>query len=42
LRCGDPPLLGRIEEGLLILDPRTVQPWEDEALIGALRAALTG
>jgi L-seryl-tRNA(Ser) seleniumtransferase len=42
LRRGDPPLLGRIEEGLLILDPRTVMPWEDEALVGALRAALSG
>ena len=40
LRAGDPPVVGRIEEGALLLDPRTVLPGEDEALVAAVRAAL--
>ena len=40
LRAGDPPVVGRIEEGRLLLDPRTVLPDEDEALVAAVRAAL--
>ncbi|MBI5069319.1 MAG: L-seryl-tRNA(Sec) selenium transferase [Deltaproteobacteria bacterium] len=42
LRRGDPAVVARIEEGLLVLDPRTVLPGEDEPLLGALRKALTG
>ncbi len=41
LRLGDPPVVGRIEEGLVLLDPRTVLPGEDQALLGAVRAALS-
>ncbi len=41
LRQGDPPVIGRIEEGALVLDPRTVGPGEDEALLGTVRAALS-
>jgi L-seryl-tRNA(Ser) seleniumtransferase len=40
LRHGDPPVIGRVEEGALVLDPRTVSPGEDAELVGALRAAL--
>jgi L-seryl-tRNA(Ser) seleniumtransferase len=40
LRRGDPPVVGRIEEGRLLLDPRTVLPGEDEPLLAAVRAAL--
>ena len=40
LRRGDPPVVGRIEEGRVVLDPRTVLPGEDEALLGSLRRAL--
>ena len=40
LRQGDPPVIGRIEEGAVVLDPRTVGPDEDEALLTAVRAAL--
>jgi L-seryl-tRNA(Ser) seleniumtransferase len=40
LRRADPPVIARIEEGRVALDPRTVGPGEDEALLGALRAAL--
>lgn len=40
LRRGAPPVVARIEEGALVLDPRTVAPAEDEALLRALRAAL--
>ncbi len=42
LRRSDPPVVGRIEEGQLLLDPRTVQPGEGAALVAALKAALGG
>ena len=40
LRRADPPVVGRIEEGWVLLDPRTVGPGEDAALVGGVRAAL--
>jgi L-seryl-tRNA(Ser) seleniumtransferase len=40
LRTGDPPVLGRIERDRLLLDPRTVLPRQDAALLRALRSAL--
>jgi L-seryl-tRNA(Ser) seleniumtransferase len=40
LRQGEPPVVGRIEEDRVVLDPRTVMPDEDEALLGAVRHAL--
>jgi L-seryl-tRNA(Ser) seleniumtransferase len=40
LRGGEMPVIARIGEGRLLLDPRTVFPDQDEALIGALRSAL--
>jgi len=40
LRGGDPPVVARIEEGRLLLDPRTVLPGEDQPLLAAVRAAL--
>jgi hypothetical protein len=33
-------VVGRIEAGELLLDPRTVQPGEGPAVVAALRAAL--
>jgi L-seryl-tRNA(Ser) seleniumtransferase len=36
LRTGDPPLLGRIEQDTLLLDPRTVDPRQDRILLKAL------
>ncbi len=42
LRRGDPAVIARIEDGALVLDPRAVEPAEDEALLRALRAALAG
>jgi L-seryl-tRNA(Ser) seleniumtransferase len=41
LRRSDPPVVGRIEEGTLVLDPRTVGPSEDPLLVAALRDALS-
>ncbi len=35
------PVFGRVEAGQVVLDPRTVLPGEDEALLEAVRAALT-
>jgi L-seryl-tRNA(Ser) seleniumtransferase len=40
LRTGDPPVVARIEHDALLLDPRTVRPYEDRALLAALQAAL--
>ena len=37
LRLGDPPVLGRVEEDRVWIDPRTVQPEEEPALLEALR-----
>ena len=40
LREHDPPVIGRIEQDRVLLDPRTVMPDEDDALLGAVIAAL--
>jgi L-seryl-tRNA(Ser) seleniumtransferase len=37
LRAGNPPVIGRIEDDLFLLDPRTVLAEEDEVLIEAIR-----
>ena len=42
LREGDTPVVGRIEDERLLLDPRTVLPGEEEALLGVVSAALAG
>ena len=39
LRSGDPPVIGRVREGRLWLDVRTLLPGDEEAVIGALRDA---
>jgi L-seryl-tRNA(Ser) seleniumtransferase len=41
LRAGDPPVIGRVADGRLLLDLRTVFSSEDETLISALHAALS-
>jgi len=38
LRSHDPPIVGRISENLLLLDPRSVLPEEDQAVLQALRS----
>jgi L-seryl-tRNA(Ser) seleniumtransferase len=42
LRAGDPPVIGRIEDDRVVLDPRTVMPWEDDIVVRAVRDALGG
>jgi L-seryl-tRNA(Ser) seleniumtransferase len=42
LRLGDPPVVGYIREGRLILDLRTVDPDDDALLATAVTAALAG
>jgi L-seryl-tRNA(Ser) seleniumtransferase len=37
LRLSKPPIVGRVEEGRVLLDLRTVFPEQDETLIHALR-----
>jgi L-seryl-tRNA(Ser) seleniumtransferase len=39
LRSGDPPVVGRVREGKLWLDARTLLPGDEEAVIGAVRQA---
>jgi L-seryl-tRNA(Ser) seleniumtransferase len=36
LRCSDPPVIARIEDERLALDPRTVQAGEEKALLSAV------
>lgn len=40
LRSSPTPVIGRIEKDILLLDPRTVLPEEDEALINVVKDAL--
>ncbi len=40
LREHEPPVIGRIEQEHVLLDPRTVLPDEDDALLDAVVAAL--
>ena len=40
LRAGDPPVVARIEDDAVVLDPRTVLPDEEEALLGAVASAM--
>jgi L-seryl-tRNA(Ser) seleniumtransferase len=40
LRRQDPPVVGRINEGLLLLDPRTVPPEQDQQVISSLKRIL--
>jgi L-seryl-tRNA(Ser) seleniumtransferase len=42
LRRSTPPVITRIEAGRLLLDPRTVLPGQDDALLDVLRRGLTG
>jgi len=41
LRRESPPVIGRIDNDLLLLDPRTVLPDEEEVLLSSLRNILT-
>jgi L-seryl-tRNA(Ser) seleniumtransferase len=41
LRLGDPSVIGRMAEGRLLIDLRTVQPDEDDIVADAVRAALS-
>ncbi|MDP2674786.1 MAG: L-seryl-tRNA(Sec) selenium transferase [Dehalococcoidia bacterium] len=41
LRLGEPPVVARIERDALLLDPRTVLPGEEAALLRALTTALS-
>ena len=40
LRRGDPPVIGYLNQGRLLLDLRTVAPEDDDALLAAVRDAL--
>jgi L-seryl-tRNA(Ser) seleniumtransferase len=39
LRVGTPPVVARVERGLVLLDPRTVLEGQDDALVSAVAAA---
>lgn len=41
LRRHDPPVIGRIENGMVLLDPRTVAKAEDRVVEAAVRAAVS-
>ena len=40
LRAHDPPVIARIEDGRVLLDPRTVDPADDEAVAAAVARAV--
>jgi L-seryl-tRNA(Ser) seleniumtransferase len=40
LRTGEPPVIGRVEHGAVLLDLRTIDPTDDAALAGALVRAV--
>jgi len=40
LRRCDPPVIARLQDDLLLLDPRTVLPEQEESLLAALRKTL--
>jgi L-seryl-tRNA(Ser) seleniumtransferase len=40
LRGGDPPIIARIEDGHVVLDPRTILPGQEEMVARGIRAAL--
>ena len=40
LRLGSPPVIGRVEEGRLLLDLRTVLPHQEQILAGCLEKLL--
>ena len=42
LREGDPPVVARIEEDRLVLDPRTVLPEDERALLDRLQSLAAG
>lgn len=42
LRHQEPPVVARVERNRLLIDPRTVLPDEDDALLQALKRALAG
>jgi L-seryl-tRNA(Ser) seleniumtransferase len=41
LRLGETPVIARIEAGAVVLDPRTVGPGEDDALLATVRGAVS-
>jgi len=42
LRLGSPPVVVRVQQERLLLDPRTIEPGEEEALLRAVTIALRG
>lgn len=42
LRAAEPPVVGRVHEGALLLDARTLLPGDEEAVLEALREAAGG
>ena len=42
LRESNPPIIARIEDGRLVLDPRTVLPEEQDSLLSGIASALKG
>jgi len=40
LREANPPIIARVQEDLLLLDPRTVLSWQEETLLTSLQTIL--
>jgi L-seryl-tRNA(Ser) seleniumtransferase len=39
LRAGDPPIVGRIQDDVFVMDVRTIDPTDDDTVAAALAAA---
>ncbi|MDQ3317397.1 MAG: L-seryl-tRNA(Sec) selenium transferase, partial [Actinomycetota bacterium] len=40
LRSADPPVVGRVREGCLLLDVRTLLPGDEEAVVAAVKGSV--
>jgi L-seryl-tRNA(Ser) seleniumtransferase len=40
LRASDPPVVGRVHEGRVLLDARTLLPGDDEAVVASVKGAV--
>lgn len=40
LREADPPIITRVQEDLLLIDPRTILPWQEQSLLKGLKSSI--
>ena len=40
LREADPPIITRVQDDLLLIDPRTILPWQEQSLLKGLKSSI--